>query len=148
MKAGIALLPEVERSQAITFSVIDYLLSNKYLTKKQISDILVDLENIILVTSLYHDQWWDQIHYETNKIIAQQKRSKKSQITRSNQKNQLQDAVEKICNASPSIYMKLKIQSSVEEIILDLEKNRSDLPIKPTEIRDHLRAWRNRHKKN
>jgi hypothetical protein len=148
MKTGIALLPEVERTQAITFSLADYLLSNKYLTKKQILDVVNELETVVLTASLYHDQSWDQIHYKVNKISTQQERSKKSQITRSNQKNQLQDAVEKICNDSPSTYMKLKIESSVKEIILNLEKNRPDLPIKPTAIRDHFRAWRNCHKKN
>ena len=35
MKTGIALLPEVERSQAITFLITDYLLSNKYLKKNK-----------------------------------------------------------------------------------------------------------------
>jgi hypothetical protein len=48
MKTGIALLPEMERSKAITFSLTHYLLSTQYLTKKQISEIINELETVVL----------------------------------------------------------------------------------------------------
>ena len=101
MKTGIALLPEVERTKAITFSLADYLLSNKYLTKKEISDIVNELETVVLTATLYHDQCWDQIHYEAVKIIAQEEKSKNSQIKRTNQKDERDTLVASICNEYP-----------------------------------------------
>jgi hypothetical protein len=59
MKSGIALLPEMERSKAITLSLTDYLLSTKYLSKKQISEIINEIEAVVLTASLLHDEVWE-----------------------------------------------------------------------------------------
>ncbi len=148
MKTGIALLPEMERSQAITFSVINFLISNKFITIKQASNMVSDLEEVVLSSSLNHDVFWDQIHYQANKKTAQSERSKNSQIKRTNQKNQMELAVEQICDSYPNIYIKLKIESAVPEIISILKNNRPDLPIRKTAIRDHIRHWKEKYKNN
>jgi GTPase involved in cell partitioning and DNA repair len=102
MKTGIALLPEVERTQAITFSVIDFLISNKFVTIKQASNMVSELEEVVLSSSLNHDVFWDQIHYQVNNKTAQEERSNNSQIKRINQKNQMILAVEQICDSNPN----------------------------------------------
>lgn len=142
MKTGIALLPEVERSQAITFSLADYLLSNKYLTKKQISDIVNNIEAVVLTASIYHDQCWDQTHYKANKIITQQERSKKSKITRTNQKEERDALVAGICNEDPEKYKKYIIKTAVYEITKILEEKYPEIKIAPTAIRDCFSEWK------
>jgi len=142
MKTGIALLPEVDRSQAITFSLVDYLLSNKYLTKKQISDIVNELETVVLTASLLHDVVWEEIHKKTNKIITQQKREKNSRNKRTNQKNERDALVDSICNEDPEQYQKYIIKTAVDKITKILEGKYPEVKIATTAIRDRFIEWK------
>ena len=148
MKTGIALLPEMERSKAITFSLVDYLLSTKYLTKKQISEIINELETVVLTASLLHDEVWEGIHKNTNISISQKHKSQKGHLKKTVESDQLKVAVHSICDSNCSNYINGKIETSVNDIIGVLKKQYRNIKVRPTAIRDHYRNWKASKKDN
>ena len=142
MKTGIALLPEVERSQAITFSVIDHLLSNEYLSSNQASDIVNELETVVLIASLLHDVAWEEIHKNTNIIISQQHKSQKAHLKKAVESDQLKVAVHSICELNYSNYINGKIEPSVNDIIDVLVEKYPQIKIRKFAIRDFYRGWK------
>ena len=142
MKTGIALLPEVERSQAITFSVIDHLLSNEYLSSNQASDIVNELETVVLIASLLHDVVWEEIHKNTNIRISQQHKSQKAHLKKAVESDQLKVAVHSICDLNYSNYINGKIEPSVNDIINVLLEKYPQIKIRKFAIRDFYRGWK------
>ena len=142
MKTGIALLPEVERSQAITFSVIDHLLSNEYLSSNQASDIVNELETVVLIASLLHDVAWEEIHKINNIRISQQHKSLKAHLKKAVESDQLKVAVHSICELNYSNYINGKIEPSVNDIIDVLVEKYPQIKIRKFAIRDFYRGWK------
>ena len=142
MKTGIALLPEMERSQAITFSVIDHLLSNEYLSIKQASDIVNELETVVLIASLRHDVVWEEIHKNTNIRISQQHKSQKAHLKKAVESDQLKVAVHSICDLNYSNYINGKIEPSVNDIINVLLEKYPKIKIRKFAIRDFYTGWK------